>query len=90
MDRLDSKRVSLSLAIVSALLSLLCALFIVLAPAFSMRLFGSIFHGLDITRIAAPMTLPGVVSGLLAVTVSALVAGWLFATVYNLMASGPT
>ena len=87
MDRLNPKMVSLSLAAVSALLSLLCAMSIALAPDFSMRFFGSIFHAIDLTKIAAPMTLSGVATGLLAITVSAFVAGWLFATTYNLLTS---
>jgi len=83
VEKLNVKVVSLSLASVSAVLSLLCALLIALAPQASLKFFGSIFHGMDITKIAQPVTLPGVATGLIAIVIVALITGWLFAVIYN-------
>ena len=51
-DKINPKRVALSLAIVSAILYIACALLIAIAPDFAMGLFSKIFHGIDITQIA--------------------------------------
>ena len=86
VEKLNAKVVSLSLATVSAILSLLCAFLIALAPVAAVKFFGSIFHGMDVTRIAAPITLSGVITGLIAVVIVALITGWLFAVIYNYFA----
>ena len=82
-DKLNPKVVSFSLAAVSAIISLLCALLLVLAPQMTLKFFGSIFHGIDMAKIAAPVTLSGVLIGLAAIIIVAFAAGWLFAVVYN-------
>ena len=82
-EKLNVKVVSLSLASASAVLSLLCALLIALAPEVSLKFLGSIFHGMDITQIAQPVTLTGVVTGLIAIVLVAFITGWLFAIIYN-------
>ncbi len=81
--KLNPKLVALSVAGASAVLSLVCALLTMLAPEFMLRFFGSIFHGIDISRIAAPITVSGVVTGLIAAIAAAYAAGWIFAVVYN-------
>ena len=86
VEKLNAKVVSLSLATVSAILSLLCAFLIALAPEATVKFFGSIFHGMDVTRIATPITLSGVITGLIAVVIVALIIGWLFAVIYNYFA----
>ena len=82
-NKLNPKVVSFSLVIVSAILSLVCALLLVLAPEASLNFFGSIFHGIDMTKIAASVTVSGVLTGLVAIVIIAFVAGWLFAVIYN-------
>ena len=67
----------------SAILSLSCALLLALAPEASLKFFGSIFHGIDMTKIAASVTISGVLTGLVAIAIVAFVAGWLFAVIYN-------
>lgn len=83
MEKLNPKVVSFSLASASGILSLLCALLLAIAPDASLKFFGSIFHGMDITKIASSVTLSGVITGLIAAVVVALVSGWIFAAVYN-------
>ena len=52
IEKINTKRVALSLAAVSAILYIACALLIAIAPDFAMGLFSKIFHGIDITQIA--------------------------------------
>ena len=82
-EKLNPKVVSLSLAGIATILSLLCALLIAVAPEATLKFFGSIFHGMDITKIAQPVTLSGVLTGLIAIIIIAFVTGWLFAVIYN-------
>ena len=82
-EKLNPKTVSLSLAGVSVILSLLCAILIAVAPEATIKFLGSIFHGMDITKIAQPITVSGVLMGLIAIIIVALITGWLFAIIYN-------
>lgn len=82
-NKLNPKVVSFSLVVVSAILSLICALLIALAPKVTLKFFGSIFHGADITKIATSVTISGVLTGLVAIVIVAFVTGWLFAVIYN-------
>ena len=84
MEKLDSKRVSLSLAAVSGILSAACALLLAVAPKFTLGLFGAVFHGIDMTKIQKTMTFNGAILGIVEVIVLALIVGWLFAKIYNL------
>ncbi len=83
MEKLNAKRVSLSLAAVSGILSAVCALLIAVAPKFIVGLFGAIFHGIDLTKIQKTMTFNSAVLGTVEVTILALIVGWLFAKIYN-------
>lgn len=82
-NKLNPKVVSSSLAAVFGILSLACALLLAVAPTASLNFFGSIFHGIDISKIAVPVTLSGVLTGLIAIIIVAFVGGWLFAIIYN-------
>lgn len=83
VDKLSTKRVSLSLAYVTAIVSIVCALLLAVFPEGSTRLFGSIFHGLDISKIAVSISLGNAVLGTIVAIVLALIIGWLFAVIYN-------
>ena len=82
-DKLSPKRVSLSLGIVTGIISIICALLILIAPESTTKLFGAIFHGIDVSQITKPITLNGALIGTIEVIVIALIVGWLFATIYN-------
>jgi len=82
-EKLSAKKVSFSLGIVTAIFSIACALLIAAAPEQTMKLFGAIFHGIDISEIAKPITLGGAVLGTMVIIALALIAGWVFAVVYN-------
>ena len=83
-NEINTKKFALSLTIVSAIFYIACALFIVIAPNFTRWLFNNLFHGLDITKIAsASISFGSMLIGLVEVIVYALIAGWLFAIIYN-------
>ena len=82
-EKLNAKIVSFSLAIVAGIISIVCALLIAIAPQATVNLFGSIFHGIDLSKIAKTMTIGGAILGTVEVIVIALIAGWLFAVIYN-------
>ena len=83
MGDLNPRRVAFSLALVTAILSIICALLIAVAPEAMTKLFGTIFHGIDIQEIATPFSWGNAVLGTIVITVIALITGWLFAVVYN-------
>ena len=82
-EKLNAKRVSLSLAAVAGIISIVCALLVLVAPQATMNLFGAIFHGIDISQITKPLTLGSALLGTVEAIVLALIAGWLFAKIYN-------
>jgi len=83
-DKLNTKRVALSLASVSAILYIACALLIAIAPNLTLSLFSKIFHGIDITQIKdASISFGSTLLGLVEIIIYALIAGWLFAVIYN-------
>ncbi|MBS3092663.1 hypothetical protein J4466_04555 [Candidatus Pacearchaeota archaeon] len=82
-EKLNPKKVALSLASVSGIISIVCALLIFIAPETITKLFGAIFHGIDVSKIATTPTLTGAILGIIEVIVIALIAGWLFAVIYN-------
>ncbi len=87
-SKLSPKLVSLSLAAVSGVWYIICALIFVVAPTSGLNLFSYIFHGIDITQIAqtsVPFT--GILIGFVEIILWALLAGWLFAVIYNYLAA---
>ncbi len=81
---LNPKVVSFSLAIISGITYVLCAVFFVLAPQATLGFFKEMFHGIDITKIAVPsVPLGSAVFGFVEIVVFSLIAGWLFAAIYN-------
>jgi len=81
--QLSPKRVAFSLAAVSGIISAACALLIALAPSFTMNFFGSIFHGIDMNKIAKSMTFSSAILGIIVAAILAFIIGWLFAKLYN-------
>ena len=82
-EKLNAKRVSLSLAAVAGIISIVCALLILITPQDTINLFGEIFHGIDIRQITKQITPGGALLGTIEVIIIALIAGWLFAKIYN-------
>lgn len=83
-DKIKPKATAYALAIVSGIVSLVCLLLIAIAPAFSLNFFGAIFHGIELSKIAADnITIGSAILGLVEVVVGAFILGWLFAVIYN-------
>ena len=84
MENINVKTSGLSLAILSTLLSLLCALSYWLFPSLTISYFNYIVHGIDITQIiTTSISLGSIVIGLIEIIIYAYITGALFAWVYN-------
>lgn len=89
MNRLNPVTTGLSLAITVGLLYLLCALVVAFAPGALMAALGLVAHGLNLaplTQQVAPISLPAVLVGLLALMAYSFIAGLLFGLVHNAFA----
>lgn len=86
-DKLNIKKVSLSLATVSGILYVLCAILFAIAPQTALSLSKDLFHGIDITQIAKNTTLEGTIIGFVEIIVLSLLVGWLFAVIYNYLST---
>ncbi len=82
-DKLNSIRTANSLAITAGIVSVVCALLILLAPEFTVSLFGAIFHGIDLSQISATATIGSSLLGVIEVVILGWIVGWLFAKIYN-------
>ncbi len=82
-DKLNPKRVGLTLGLVFVIISLVCAILIAISPGLVFNLASGIFHSIDLSQIAIPMTLSSVIVGVIELFVIGFVGGWLFAVVYN-------
>ncbi len=82
-DKLKPARVANALAITAGIVSIVCALLLAIAPQFSMNLFGSIFHGLDVSNITVALTWGRTILGTVVAIVLAWIFGWLYAVIYN-------
>ncbi|MDO8621108.1 MAG: DUF5676 family membrane protein [Candidatus Levybacteria bacterium] len=76
-----------ALALVSGLVSLICAAGVWLARDAFVGLFGEIFHGIDLAALPIKeVTMGGVITGLIVVVISGWVLGYIFASLYNKLA----
>ncbi len=83
-DALKPKKTGLALAAISGIIYIACAILIALAPAFTLNVFGAMFHGIDISKIAMQSIWIGrTVIGLVEIIVLAFAAGWFYAIIYN-------
>ena len=85
MEQLKPNVVGLSVAITAALVYLVCLAFVAVVPIETVVTFGNYFvHGMDISSIAAKDTNAiDALIGLIIVTLSAYIAGYVFAVIYN-------
>lgn len=83
VDNLNVKKTSYSLAIVVGIVYIICALLIAIAPAGTVNLFGALFHGIDISKIATTPDFSRTVLGFVEILILGLIVGWLYAKIYN-------
>lgn len=82
-DKLNTRKVAYSLAVVSGIVYIICAILIVISQELTVKTFSYLFHGIDITKIATAPTLSGTLIGFAEIVILALIVGWLFAVIYN-------
>lgn len=88
MNRLNSIFVGLSLSITVAVIFILCALAVVIAPSASLAGLNLVSHGLNLAPLspsAVPITMTSVLVGLLLVMAISFVTGVVFALVSNVL-----
>ncbi|MBI5560511.1 MAG: hypothetical protein HY883_04490 [Deltaproteobacteria bacterium] len=87
---LDSRTVSLSLAITVEFLYLACALFFYLFPEAALFFFNTWLHGIDLMAIASgrPVAAWGFFVGSVSVFAVSYVTGAIFAGIYNALGRG--
>lgn len=89
MNKRDALITGLAAAITFAVLYSICALAFAVAPEGTMAFFNAWFHGLDLGLLEPPggavWTVGDFLYGLLGVSVTAFVAGFLFVIVQNVL-----
>ena len=90
MDRLSTLSAGIALGVTLALLSMLCALTFALWPDATLDFFGAFSHGLDFGTIKsrAPISPGRPLSGIVGLGIVGLVAGVVYASIYNVAATG--
>ena len=86
MNGLNPVRIGLALAVTAGLLNVACALLVAMVPEPMINTFQTWWHGIDVTPLALtppPMSLVGIVTGVVTLMLAAFASGWLFATLYN-------
>lgn len=86
-QKLNTRTIALSVGATSAVVSVACAALIYVAPTQTVSLFGSIFHGIDMSQIMKTTVSVGeLVKGTVVATVTGAAIGALFAKIYNYFA----
>lgn len=90
MNKLSILSVGIALGVTLALMSMLCALAFAIWPDATLDFFGALSHGLDLGPIRSTTALsPGrVLYGVLGLGVVGLLAGVIYASIYNVFATG--
>ncbi|MBN9269362.1 MAG: hypothetical protein BGO93_11195 [Mesorhizobium sp. 65-26] len=90
MNKLSVLSVGFALGVTLALMSMFCALAFAIWPDATLDFFGAVTHGLDLSavRSTAPMRAGRLVYGVLGLGVVGLVAGVVYASIYNVVATG--
>lgn len=85
MEKLNQNAVALSVGITTALIYLACLIFVAIFPLQTVIAVGNLFvHGIDISSIATKnLTFARSVTGLVVVSLSSAITGYVFALLYN-------
>jgi hypothetical protein len=89
MNRINPTALGLVLAITAAVLNLVCAGLVAVAPDATIAVFQTWWHGIDVSLLAntpQPMTLKGVVAGLITISAFAFIVGFVFGAANNMVA----
>ena len=83
-EKLNEKKVAFSLASTSGIIYIVSAMLVAIFPAGTVKVFGALLHGIDISKItreSVPFT--STIIGLIEIVALSLVAGYIFAKIYN-------
>lgn len=80
--KLDAKGLALAVAIVTAVLWILCSAFVSLAPRPAMMMTGHMAHA-DLSELNWRLTWGGMLIGLFSWTLATAIPAWLIAWTYN-------
>ena len=84
MAKKDVNATGIALALTFVVVSIVCLVLVLIAPGFTLKLFGSFMHGIDITKIAVTPSIGGrTVLGFVVAVVGGYVIGVIFAAIYN-------
>ena len=84
MAKKDINATGIALALTFAIISIVCLVLVLIAPEFTLNLFGSFIHGADLTKIAITPSISGrTLLGIIVAIVGGYVIGVIFAAIYN-------
>lgn len=84
MPKKNINATGIALALTFLIVSIVCLLLVLIAPGFTLKLFGSFMHGIDITKIAVtPSISINTILGIIAVAIGGYLIGVIFAAIYN-------
>ena len=88
MERLNQNAIALAVGITTALVYAVCLIFVVIFPLETVIAIGNYFvHGIDISSIATKnITFAKSIIGLIIVSLSSTITGYIFALIYNWIA----
>jgi hypothetical protein len=90
MNRLSTLSVGVALGATLALMSMLCALAFALWQDATLDFFGAFVHGLDLSTVksAEPISPGRALYGIVGLGIVGLVTGVVYASIYNVVATG--
>mgnify|MGYP001558136585 CR=1 FL=1 len=84
MAKKNVNATGIALALTFLIVSIACLLLIFIAPKFTLNLFGSFMHGIDLTKIAVTPSISGnTLLGIIVIVVGSYLIGVIFAAIYN-------
>jgi len=90
MNKLSILSAGIALGVTLALMSMLCALAFAMWPDATLDFFGAFMHGLNFSTVksVAPMSAGRVIYGVVGLGIVGLVAGIVYASIYNVATTG--
>lgn len=83
----DVNATGIALALTFGIISVICLLLILIAPAFALNLFSSFVHGIDFTKVAITPSISGrTLLGFMVAIAGGYLTGVIFAVIYNKIA----
>ncbi len=83
MTKLKLKPFVLSITSFAAILYLICAILVLIAPQTTLKIFANLFHGVDLTKIAKIPAVSEAVIGLITVIIFAAISAAIFVWIWN-------